>query len=94
MLRKLAIFKKGKYVHIVFFCTTSDGNGNFKNGKTIMHDYRTSHGGDLDENDNFKLWKLIIHGYQNCTGAILTKMKIIKIDTQRYYLVDLLGWKH
>ena len=27
-------------------------------------------------------------------GAILTKMKIINRDTQRYYLVDLLGWKH
>ena len=59
-----------------------------------MHGYRTTHGGYLNESDNFKEWKLIIHGYKDLHGAILTKMKIIKRDKQRYYLVDLLGWKH
>ena len=59
-----------------------------------MHGCITSHGGDLNENDNFKKWTLFIHGYTNLHGAILTNLKIIKRDKQRYYLVDLLGWKH
>ena len=50
--------------------------------------------GDLNENNNFKAWQLIIHGYRNCMGAILTKLKNIRRDKQRYDLVDLLGWKH
>ena len=37
-------------------------------GKSIMHGYRTSHVGDLNENDNFNLCKLIIHGYTNLHG--------------------------
>ena len=42
-----------------------------------MHDYRTSHGGELNENDNFNEWKLIIHGYRTSHGAILTKITIL-----------------
>ena len=59
-----------------------------------MHDYKASHAGDLNETDNLKMWKLIIHGYKKCMGAILTKMKNINRDKQRYYLGDLFGWKH
>ena len=43
--------------------------------------------------NNFKDWKLIIHDYRNCMEAILTKLKNIRRDKQRYDLVDLLGWK-
>ena len=59
-----------------------------------MHGYITSHGGDLNENKHFKMRKLIIYGYKKCMAAILTKIQIIKRDKKRYYLVDLLGWKH
>ena len=59
--------------------------------KPIMHGYRTSHGVDLNENENFNAWKLVIHGSKNLDRAILTKMKIIRRDKKRYYLVDLLG---
>ena len=51
-------------------------------------------GCDLNENGNFTVWKPIIHGYNKLHGAVLKKMKIIKIDKQRYYLVYLFGWKH
>ena len=54
-----------------------------------MHGCITSHGGDLNENDNLKIRKLVVHCYKKLHGAILTKMKIIKIDKQRYYLLDL-----
>ena len=48
------------------------------------------------KNDNCKFWKPIIHGYKNLHGGISTKMKItnMKTNEERYYLVDLLGWKH
>ena len=49
-----------------------------------MHGYRTSHGG--------KEWKLIIHGYKKLHGGDLNENE--KRDKKRYYLVDLLGWKH
>ena len=38
-----------------------------------MHDYKTSHGGDLYENDNFKEWKRIIHDYKNLHGGDLNE---------------------
>ena len=57
-----------------------------------MHDYRTSHVGDLIGNDNFEIWKLTIHGYKKLHGGDLNKNE--KRDKKRYYLVDLLGWKH
>ena len=40
-------------------------------------------GCDLNENCNFTIQKLIIHGYNKLYGAVLTRMKIIKIDKQR-----------
>ena len=43
------------------------------------------------ENENFNAWKPVIHGSKNLDRAILTKMKIIRRDKKRYYLVDLLG---
>ena len=48
-------------------------NDILKDGKPIMHGYRTSHGGDLNENDNFKVWKLIIHGYKKLHGGDLNE---------------------
>ena len=62
--------------------------------KPIMHGYRTSHGVDLNENGNFKEWKPIIHGYKHLDGGDLNEHENYKRDKQRYYLVDLLGWKH
>ena len=43
-----------------------------------MHDYSTSHGGDINENDNFKVWKLIIHGYKKLHGGDLNDLNEIE----------------
>ena len=60
-----------------------------------MHGYITSHGGDLNENENFKDRELIIHGYKHLHwGDLNENENYKKIIKQRYYLVDLLGWKH
>ena len=38
-----------------------------------MHEYRISHGGDLNENDNSKKRKLIIHGLKQLHGGDLNE---------------------
>ena len=49
-------------------------------GTPIMHFYRTSHGGELNENDNFGVCKLrlTIHGYNKLHGAELNEQENYK----------------
>ena len=59
-----------------------------------MNGSRTSHGAILTKMTILMCEKYSYMVTQICMGAILTNLKIKKRDKQRYYLVDLLGWKH
>ena len=51
-----------------------------------MHGYTILNGGDLDENCNYKEGKLVMHGFKNCIKALLTKMTILKRETNHAWL--------
>ena len=59
-----------------------------------MHGYRTSHGGDLNENDNVTSVEINNTWLQQIVWGDLNENKNHKIYKRRYYLIDLLGWKH
>ena len=77
MLRKLAIFKEGQYVHIVPFFVLPPMKISIAKANVLV--WKHSKRLHLNENDNFKTGKQSCMVTELHMGAILTKMTMLQV---------------